>query len=119
LRKFEQEAIQSKDIGRLLFTTEAEKSVGLLHLLTQKYDIIIMNPPHGPVPKVAKTYLQKHYPRSYYDYYALFIEQAVLTETIVSSPVLVGIGTCLFNSKLLSFYHKLCSSHLLTTLISK
>jgi hypothetical protein len=59
LRKFEQEAIQSKDIGRLLFTTEAEKSVGLVHLLTQKYDIIIMNSPHGTVPKVAKTYLQK------------------------------------------------------------
>ena len=77
LRKFEREAIETHDMGSLLFAAEAEKSVGLLGILSQKYDIIIMNPPHGSMPSKTKTYAKEHYPRSYYDYYGSFIEQAV------------------------------------------
>jgi len=36
LRKFEKEAIEAQDMGSLLFATEAEKSVGLLALLSEK-----------------------------------------------------------------------------------
>ena len=81
LRRFEQEAIEIQDIGRLLFATEAEKSVGLLALLSQKYDVVLMNPPYGDMPAKTKEYLRKHYPKTHFDYYAAFIEQAIdLTE---------------------------------------
>jgi len=77
LRRFEQEAIEIQDIGRLLFATEAEKSVGLLALLSQKYDVVLMNPPYGDMPAKTKEYLRKHYPKTHFDYYAAFIEQAI------------------------------------------
>ncbi|HIE15256.1 TPA: BREX-1 system adenine-specific DNA-methyltransferase PglX, partial [Candidatus Bathyarchaeota archaeon] len=77
LRKFEREGMEKKDMGTLLFAAEAEKSVGLLTLLSQKYDVIVMNPPYGDMPKSAKDYVREHYPRTHHDYYAAFIEQAV------------------------------------------
>jgi len=77
LRTFENEAAISKDIGKLLFASETEKSVGLLDLLTQKYDVIIMNPPHGDLATESKEYIKTHYPRTYYDYYSAFLEQAI------------------------------------------
>jgi len=78
LRSFERESISAQDMGRLLFATEAEKSVGLLSLLSQKYDIVLMNPPYGRrLPPRTKDYLRKYYPKTHYDYYAAFIEQTV------------------------------------------
>jgi hypothetical protein len=77
LRKFEKEAIKAQDMGSLLFATEAEKSVGLLALLSEKYDVILMNPPYGDMPTKTKEYLLKYYPKTHFDYYAAFIEQAI------------------------------------------
>ena len=77
LRRFEQEAIERQDMGRLLFATEAEKSVGLLALLSENYDIVLMNPPYGPIPPKCKEYVKKHYPRTHSDYYTAFIERAI------------------------------------------
>jgi SAM-dependent methyltransferase len=77
LRRFEQEASQDQDMGRLLFATEAEKSVGLLALLSQRYDIVLMNPPYGDMPDITKKYLREYYPETHHDYYAAFMEQAV------------------------------------------
>lgn len=77
LREFEQEAFEVHDMSRVLFATETEKSVGLLALLSQKYDVVLMNPPYGDMPAKTKEYLLKHYPRTHFDYYAAFIEQAI------------------------------------------
>ena len=77
LRKFEREAIEAHDMGSLLFATEAEKSVGLLALLSEKYDVILMNPPYGDMPTKTKEYLRRCYPKTHFDYYAAFIEQAI------------------------------------------
>jgi len=77
LRQFEREAMEAQDMGTLLFATEAEKSVGLLALLSQKYDVVLMNPPYGRMPPVAKAYCKRHYPRTHHDIYAAFIEQTV------------------------------------------
>jgi len=77
LRRFEREAIEAHDMGRLLFATETEKSVGLLALLSEKYDVVVMNPPYGDMPDKTKEYLKKHYPKTHFDYYAAFIEQAI------------------------------------------
>ena len=81
LRTFENEAMEKRDMGILLFATEAEKSVGLLVLLSEKYDVVLMNPPYGVMPSKAKEYAEKHFPRTKKDYYTAFIEQAIdLTE---------------------------------------
>jgi len=77
LREFEQEAIEAQDMGRLLFATEVEKSVGLLALLSEKYDVVLMNPPYGDMPAKTKEYLRKYYPKTHFDYYAAFIEQTI------------------------------------------
>jgi hypothetical protein len=77
LRVFERQAIEAHDMGRLLFATEAEKSVGLLALLSQKYDVVLMNPPYGIMPLNMKEYAIKNYPKTKNDYYATFIEQAI------------------------------------------
>jgi hypothetical protein len=79
LRQFELEALEAHDMGRLLFATEAAKSVGLLSLLSKSYDVILMNPPYGDMPAKTKEYLRRpgHYPRTHFDYYAAFIEQTV------------------------------------------
>jgi hypothetical protein len=81
LKEFEREAMEKRDMGTLLFATEAEKSVGLLALLTQKYDVVLMNPAYGNMPSRTKDYVKKHYQRTKKDYYTAFIEQAIdLTE---------------------------------------
>lgn len=77
LVEFEREALEKHDMGTLLFATEAEKSVGLLSLLSQKYDVVLMNPPYGDMPTKTKEYLRKYYPKTHFDYYAAFIEQAI------------------------------------------
>ena len=77
LRSFERESIEAQDMGRLLFATEAEKSVGLLSLLSQKYDVVLMNPPYGDMPPRTKEYLKRHYPKTHSNYYAAFMEQTV------------------------------------------
>ncbi|MBE0449098.1 MAG: Eco57I restriction-modification methylase domain-containing protein, partial [Actinobacteria bacterium] len=60
-----------------LFATEAEKSVGLLELLMQEYDVLLMNPPYGGMTAKAKSYLRDYYERTHHDLYAAFIEQTV------------------------------------------
>jgi len=78
LRSFEREAIDAQDMGSLLFVTEAEKSVGLLAVLSQKYDVVLMNPPYGgDMPTKTKEYLRRHYPKTHHDYYAAFMEQVI------------------------------------------
>jgi hypothetical protein len=77
LLEFEREGMEKKDMGTMLFAGETEKSIGLLTLLSQRYDVVVMNPPYGDMPKSTKDYAKKHYPRTHYDYYAAFIEQAV------------------------------------------
>jgi len=80
LKEFEREAMEKRDMGTLLFATEAEKSVGLLALLTERYDVVLMNPAYGGarvLPSRIKKYLKKHYRRTRNDYYAAFIEQAI------------------------------------------
>ena len=78
LLEFEREGMEKKDMGTMLFAAEAEKSVGLLQLLSQKYDVVLMNPPYGrDMPETTKKYLRKHYPKTHHDYYTAFIEQTI------------------------------------------
>lgn len=81
LRAFENDAMEKRDMGTLLFATEAEKSVGLLAILSEKFDVLLMNPPYGLMPPKTKEYVEKYFPRTKKDYYTAFMEQTIdLTE---------------------------------------
>ena len=87
LRRFEEEVLPSQDIGARLFYTDLERTVGLIGLLSQRYDVVLMNPPYGDMPADAKDYakgnkskkppVQAHYPRTHSDYATAFLEQAI------------------------------------------
>src|SRR5205823_1309101 len=73
------------DVGARLFYTDVERSVGLLAMLLQQYDVVLMNPPYGEMPPDAKSYLtgnkkkgiQPHYPRTGSAYDTAFMEQGL------------------------------------------
>jgi hypothetical protein len=85
LRRFKEEVLPSQDIGARLFYTDLERTVGLLSLLSQQYDVVLMNPPYGDMPPAAKDYLKgdkkkkipAHYPRTHHDYATAFLEQGL------------------------------------------
>jgi predicted RNA methylase len=77
LRAYLREAAEAQDMGSLLFGLDAERAVQLADLLTDRYDVVLMNPPYGAMPAQCKEYVREHYPRTRRDYYAAFIEQAV------------------------------------------
>ena len=51
LKGFESEARPRGDVGKLLFAHEMAKSCGMVDLLTQTYDVALMNPPYGKMPE--------------------------------------------------------------------
>jgi hypothetical protein len=85
LRRFEAEVAPGQDIGARLFYTDVERTVGLLGLLSEQYDVVLMNPPYGDMPTETKDYLKgnktkrisAHYPKTHGDLFAAFIEQAI------------------------------------------
>lgn len=55
LREFAARALQTHDLNAQLFAEEAEKSVHLLDVFLNDYDVAVMNPPFGyPVSKTGK-----------------------------------------------------------------
>lgn len=74
---FEKVAIEKQNVAEMLFSIDAKRSLGLLSLLMQKYDVILMNPAYGEVTAKAKAYLKRYYPKTHHDHYAVFIEQAI------------------------------------------
>jgi hypothetical protein len=92
LRDFEQAtAAVGQDIGARLFSTDLARAVGVLGLLSQQYDVVLMNPPYGEMPEgahdYAKGYTKKNgntkekiparYPKTHDDYATAFIDQGL------------------------------------------
>jgi predicted RNA methylase len=77
IKEFVRRASEAQDMGSLLFGMDAEYAVQLVDILTEKYDVVLMNPPYGAMPPRCKQYARQHYPRTHNDYYSAFIEQAV------------------------------------------
>lgn len=77
IRVFVKEATESKDMGTMLFGFDVEKAINLVDVLTNHYDVVLMNPPYGAMPAKCKEYAKERYKRTHRDYYAAFIEQAV------------------------------------------
>ena len=77
IKEFVRMASDAQDMGSLLFGMDAEYAVQLVDILTDRYDVVLMNPPYGAMPPRCKQYARQHYPRTHNDYYAAFIEQAI------------------------------------------
>ena len=76
LREFAAQALQTHDLNAQLFAEEAEKSVHLLDVFLNDYDVVVMNPPYGSTTEIAKRYLRRAYPNTQNDLYGAFIERA-------------------------------------------
>jgi len=77
IKVFIKEATESKDMGTMLFGFDAKKATGLVDVLTNHYDVVLMNPPYGAMPAKCKEYAKERYKRTHRDYYTAFIEQAI------------------------------------------
>jgi hypothetical protein len=77
LREFARDALEEADVNAQLFAVEAEKTVGLLDVMLQNYDILVMNPPYGDTTPRAKNWLRESFPDSFYDLYAAFVVRAM------------------------------------------
>ena len=70
------------DYGTLLDQIESQQLIDLIDpllkqakLLVQKYDVVVTNPPYMPPSPKQKPYVQKNYPDSKSDLFAVFIEK--------------------------------------------
>ena len=64
-------------VRRRLFTDDAVQGVGLLELASQKYDVVLMNPPFGAGSMAAKKEFEKTYPKTKNDIYAAFVQRGI------------------------------------------
>jgi len=75
LAAFDAEA-QSDDVAARIFGREGEKGVGLVELLSRRYDVVCTNPPYmgsKNMEPVLKTFVAKRYAPGKRDLYAAFI----------------------------------------------
>ena len=77
LQDYLRQATQRQDMGAEFFGMDAEQALYLVDVLSQDYDVILMNPPYGGMTTNCKNYAKKHFPRTANDAYSAFIEQAV------------------------------------------
>jgi hypothetical protein len=83
LARFEAQGRPGGDVGRLIFAHEMTKSCGLVSILSEHYDVALMNPPYGKMPPSCRDYcrgnrqngIAPHYPNTSNNLYAAFIEK--------------------------------------------
>ena len=64
LREFAARALQTHDLNAQLFAEEAEKSVHLLDVFLNDYDVAVMNPPYGGTHRQVPNVADNAYPLS-------------------------------------------------------
>lgn len=62
---------------RRLFADDAAQGFALADLMTNQFDVILMNPPFGAGSAAAKKEFEKAYPRTKNDVYAAFVERGI------------------------------------------
>jgi hypothetical protein len=73
------ESVQNGGGGyqRRLFVDDAALGFACIELCRKRYDVVLMNPPFGLAPPQAFEYTRQHYPRSYTELLATFVERAI------------------------------------------
>jgi hypothetical protein len=77
LRAFVSEATDGHAIQRRLFTEDALQGFAFVDLCRKRFDVVLMNPPFGASSTLAKSTLERDYPRTKNDVYAAFVERGV------------------------------------------
>jgi hypothetical protein len=73
LGAFMLESESGSNAKRRLFADDTAHGLGLLELSELRFDVVLMNPPFGKVPKRSETYLRKHYEGCWTDVYGAFL----------------------------------------------
>jgi hypothetical protein len=77
LKTFVRDAVNGRGTRRKLFADDAEQGIAFVELMSQKFDVVLMNPPFGAGSLVAKKEFEKIYPRTKSDVYAAFVERGI------------------------------------------
>jgi len=77
LRRFLDEGGARASTRRRLFVDDAAQGIGLLAVAERQFDVVLMNPPFGLMPKYVYEYLVSNYPDAYYDLAATFMARGV------------------------------------------
>jgi hypothetical protein len=64
------------DPRQRLFAEDTARGLRLLEVLSQSFDVVVMNPPYGDFVSTVKEFIASAYPRTKSDIYAAFIERA-------------------------------------------
>ena len=86
-------------------------------LLTQKYDVVITNPPYMAPDAIQKPYVQKYYPDSKSDLFAVFIEKGISLLNQHGYSCMVTMQSWMFLSSYEKLRTKLLNNYTLTTLM--
>jgi hypothetical protein len=62
---------------RQLFAADAARTLALVDLCRLRYDVVLMNPPFGAAANASKVYLERTYPSSKMDIFAMFVDRAL------------------------------------------
>lgn len=86
-------------------------------LLVQKYDVVITNPPYMAPDNKQKSYVQKNYPDSKSDLFAVFIEKGISFAKDNGYSCLVTMQSWMFLSSYEKLRTKLINNYTLTNLM--
>jgi hypothetical protein len=76
LMRFVEEEHKRVNVRRRLFADDASQAVGLLAIAEKAFDVVLMNPPFGEMPRQIQDYADAHYPEGRNDIYAVFVRRA-------------------------------------------
>ncbi len=77
LKEYANRSANGRSAMRRLFALDGEQGFHLIDALSQKYDVVLMNPPFGDPTPWAKLYLEQEYVRTKNDMYAAFVERGL------------------------------------------
>ncbi|ARB36093.1 BREX-1 system adenine-specific DNA-methyltransferase PglX [Bacillus subtilis] len=80
LEKIYYQALSGNDINNLLFANEAKKSIKLLNIFMNKYDVVVANPPYmgkSSMNDSLKDFVNASYEGANHDLYAVFIKRCI------------------------------------------
>ena len=86
-------------------------------LLTQKYDVVITNPPYMAPDAIQKPYVQKYYPDSKSDLFAVFIEKGISLLNQHGYSCMVTMQSWMFLSSYEKLRTKLLNNYTLSNLM--
>lgn len=77
LRRFAETSSGTSGTRRRMFADDSAQGLALLEIDRTRFDVVLMNPPFGLIPRRSYNYLVATYPDAYYDLAVAFIARGV------------------------------------------